>query len=337
MSTYRLSAIRTYMKAIVFTRYGSPDGLEFKEVPKPQPKDGEVLVRIRASSINSWDWEYLNGVPFINRLVFGLFKPKPGKQRLGADIAGTVEGVGKNVTRFQIGDEVFGDLSDRWGGFAEFAAAPEDSLEPKPVNLTFEQAATVPQAGVLALNGIRKAEDLQPGQKVLINGAGGGAGTFGIQLAKLAGAEVTGVDAKHKHDAMLAIGADHVLDHKQVDFAETGQRYDLVVDCQNTRSMFEIKRALEPGGTYAMIGGSMGWALQLLILNLFEFLDRNGKKLRLVAEGPNKGLWHLKELIEAEDLVPVIDRTFKLHQVPEALRYFGSGQHKGKISITMDI
>ena len=183
------------MKAIVFTRYGPPDVLELKEVPKPTPKDDELLIRVHASSINSWDWEILNGIPFINRLMYGLLKPKPGKQILGADIAGTVEAVGRHVKRFQPGDEVFGDLWDNWGGFAEYACANEASMEPKPANSTFAQAAAVPQAAVLALQGLRRAGQLKPGQQVLINGAGGVVGTFAIQLAKLSGAEVTGVGA----------------------------------------------------------------------------------------------------------------------------------------------
>jgi NADPH:quinone reductase-like Zn-dependent oxidoreductase len=186
------------MKAIVFTRYGSPDGLELREVPRPTPEDDELLISVHASSINSWDWEFLNGTPFLNRLMFGLLKPKPGKQILGADIAGTVEAVGRRVTRFQPGDEVFGDLWDNWGGFAEYACAHEAALEAKPANSTFEEAAAVPQAGVLALQGLRMAGRMQPGQKVLINGAGGGVGTFAIQLAKRSGTEVTGVDAPHK-------------------------------------------------------------------------------------------------------------------------------------------
>ena len=183
------------MKAIVFTHYGSPDDLEFREVAKPTPKEKELLVRIHASSINSWDWEYLNGTPIVNRLMFGLLKPKRGKRRLGADIAGTVEAVGKNVTRFKPGDEVFGDLWDNWGAFAEFACTNETVLERKPSNSTFVQAAAVPQAGVLALQGLRKGGQVHPGDKVLVNGAGGGVGTFAIQLAKHYGAEVTGVDA----------------------------------------------------------------------------------------------------------------------------------------------
>ena len=322
------------MKAIVFTQYGSPDGLELKQVPKPTPKDDELLVRVHASSINSWDWEFLNGTPFINRLMFGLLKPKPGKQILGADIAGTVEAVGRSVARFQPGDEVFGDLWDSWGGFAEYACANETALEPKPANLTFEEAAAVPQAGVLALQALRKAGRMESGQKVLINGAGGGVGTFAIQLAKLSGTEVTGVDASHKLNVVRSVGADHVIDYAQEDFTKTGERYDLIIDCQGFRSMFDNKRALRPEGTYAMVGGSMPRVYQLWFLSLIASLTREDRKLCLVAEGPNKGLADLKELIEAGKLVPVIDRTYQLEEVPEGLRYFGEGRHKGKIVIT---
>jgi NADPH:quinone reductase-like Zn-dependent oxidoreductase len=324
------------MKAIVFTRYGSPDVLELKEVPEPTPKDDELLIRVHASSINSWDWEFLNGVPFINRLMFGLLKPKPGKQILGADIAGTVEAVGRHVKRFQPGDEVFGDLWANWGGFAEYTCSHETAMEPKPNNMTFEEAAAVPQAGVLALQGLRKVETLQPGQHVLINGAGGGVGTFAVQLAKLSGAEVTGVDASHKLNVVRSVGADHVIDYTQEDFTQTGEQYDLVIDCQNFRSMFDNRRALRSEGTYAMVGGSTPRVYQLWFLSFCASFTRESRKLRLVAEGPNKGLADLKELIEAGKLVPVIDRTYQLSEVPEALRYFGEGCHKGKIAITME-
>jgi NADPH:quinone reductase-like Zn-dependent oxidoreductase len=323
------------MKAIVFTRYGSPDDLELREIPTPVPKSDEVLVRVHASSINSWDWEFLHGTPFVNRLMFGLLKPKPGKQSLGADIAGTVEAVGGQVTRFKPGDEVFGDLWDSWGGFAEQACAPETSLELKPVTATFEEAAIVPQAGVLALQGIRKAGQLKPGQKVLINGAGGGVGSFAIQLAKLSGAEVTGVDNRHKLDLMRSLGADHVIDYTLVDFTKIGERFDLIVDCQCYRSMFDNLRALTPDGNYAMIGGSMLRVVQLWCFSLIAPLMREHGKLRLVADGPNKGLAELKELIEAGKLVSVIDRSYSLGEVPEALRYFGTGLHSGKISISI--
>ncbi|MDH3221671.1 MAG: NAD(P)-dependent alcohol dehydrogenase [Gammaproteobacteria bacterium] len=324
------------MKAIVFTKYGSPDGLQLKEVPKPAPKDDELLIRVQASSINSWDWEFLNGTPFINRIMFGLLKPKPGKRILGADIAGTVEAVGSRVKRFRPGDEVFGDLWDSWGGFAEYACTHEAALEPKPANSTFEEAAAVPQAAVLALQGLRKAGQLKAGQKVLINGAGGGVGTFAIQLAKLSGTEVTGVDALHKLEVVRSVGADHVIDYTRKDFTRTGEVYDLIIDCQNFRSMFDIKRALRPGGTYAMVGGSMSRVYQLWLLSLFAPLTRESRKLRLVAEGPNKGLADLSALIEAGKLVPVIDKAFPLSEVREAMRYFGAGRHRGKIVITIN-
>ncbi len=323
------------MKAIVFTQYGDPDNLELKEVPTPVPKDDELLIRVHTSSINSWDWEYLNGTPFINRLMFGLLKPRPGKQRLGADIAGTVEAVGKQVTRFQPGDGVFGDLWDNWGGFAEYACAHESSLELKPANSTFEEAAAVPQACVLALQGIRKGGQLQPGHRVLINGAGGGVGTFAIQLAKLNGVEVTGVDASHKLDAISSLGADHVIDYREESFTKSGERYDLIVDCQNFRSWFDNRRALRPGGTYAMIGGSMLRVYQLWMLSFIDSLTGGNKKLCLVAEGPNKGLTDLKKLIEAGKLVPIIDRIYPLSKAPDALRYFGEGHHKGTIVIAI--
>ncbi len=323
------------MKAIVFTRYGPPDGLELREVQKPTPKEDELLVRVCASSVNSWDWEFLNGKPLLNRLMFGLLKPRPGKQILGADIAGTVEAVGRQVTRFQPGDEVFGDLWDNWGGFAEYACAHETALEPKPANSTFEEAAAVPQAGVLALQGLRKAGQMQPEQKVLINGAGGGVGTFAVQIAKLSGTEVTGVDASHKLSAVRSVGADRVIDYTQEDFTKTGEHYDLILDCQGFRSMFDYKRALRPKGTYAMIGGPLLRALQLLIVSFWASLTRESRKFRLVAEGPNKGLADLKELIEAGKLVSIIDRTYPLSEVPEALRYFGEGRHKGKIVIVV--
>ena len=326
-------SIEVPMKAIVFTKYGSPDGLELKDVPKPAPKDNELLVRVHASSVNSWDWEFLNGTPFINRLMFGLLKPKPGKQILGADIAGTIEAVGSHVTRFQPGDEVFGDLWDSWGGFAEYACAPETALESKPVNSTFSQAAAVPQAGVLALQALRKARQLVPGQKVLINGAGGGVGTFAIQLAKLSGVEVTGVDASHKLNVMRSVGADHVIDYREQDFTKTGERYDLIIDCQGFRSMFDNRRTLRPGGVYAMVGGSR--VSQLWLLSMLALFTREDRKLCLVAEGPNKGLADLKDLMEAGDLVPTIDRTYRLSEVPEALRYFGEGRHTGKLVISM--
>jgi len=323
------------MKAIVFTEYGTPDRLQIKEVAKPTPKDNEVLVKVHASSINSWDWEFQSGTSFINRLLFGLFKPKPEKQILGADIAGTVEAVGKNVTRFQLNDDVFGDLWDRWGGFAEYVCAPQRSLELKPVNSTFMEAAAVPQAGVLALQGLRKTGQIRPGQKVLINGAGGGVGTFAVQLAKLSGAEVTGVDKSHKLEVIRSVGADHVIDYRKEDFTQTGQRYDLIIDTQGIRSMFDYKRALSPHGTYAMVGGDIPRMLQALFFKFWGSIT-GGQKFNFVAEGPNKGLADLKVLIEAGKVVPVVDKCYKLSEVPEAMRYFSEGRHAGKVVVDIE-
>jgi NADPH:quinone reductase-like Zn-dependent oxidoreductase len=228
---------------------------------------------------------------------------------------------------------VFGDLWSNWGGFAEYACAHQSSLELKPGNSTFEEAATVPQAGVLALQGIRKAGRLQPGQAVLINGAGGGVGTFAIQLAKMSGAEVTGVDVPHKLDAVRCVGADHVIDYTLEDFTKSGKRYDLIIDCQNVRPMSDNKRALKVGGTYAMIGGSR--ILPVVLLGFYASITRDTRKYCLVADGPNQGLADLKELIEDGKITPILDRTFQLSEVPEALRYFGEGLHKGKIAISM--
>ena len=321
------------MKAIVFTEYGPPDRVRLEEVETPVPGDDEVRVEIHASSVNSWDWEFQSGM-LMCRLIFGLFRPRRGKQRLGADIAGTVETVGRSVTRFRPGDEVFGDLWDRWGGFAEYACTREESLEPKPSNLSFEEAAVIPQAGVLAFQGLRTTGRIQPGQKVLINGAGGGVGTFAVQIAKDCGTEVTGVDRADKLDVVRSVGADRVIDYTREDFTRQGERYDLILDCQAVRSMFDYRRALSPCGTYAMVGGTIPRMAQALLLGLWGSVA-GGRKHRFVAEGPNKGLAELKALFEAGRVRPVVDRVFTLEEVPEALRYFGEGRHRGKIAITM--
>lgn len=323
------------MKAITFKRYGTPDVLQLREVPRPTPAARELLIRVHASSVNSWDWEFLAGTPFVNRLMFGWLRPKPSKQILGADIAGVVEAIGADVTRFRPGDEVFGDLWDHWGGFAEYACTSEHAVERKPAAATFEQAAAIPQAGVLALQGLRKAGSIAPGQTVLVNGAGGGVGTFAIQIAKHAGAEITGVDTADKLDVIRSVGADHTIDYAQVDFTKTGERYDRIVDCQNRRSMLANRRALRPGGTYAMVGGSMGRVYQLWLLQLVAKFTRETRKLRLVAEGPNKGLAELGALFDSGVLRPVIDSTYQLDEVPEAMRRFGQSLHKGKIVISI--
>lgn len=320
------------MKAIVFTSYGSPDVLQLKEIPQPVPGDDEVLVRVHAVSLNDWDWEALRGTPLVNRVIFGLRKPK--KQVLGSDIAGRVEAVGRNVRKFQPGDEVFGDLSGEWGGFAEYARAREDQLALKSPGMTFEQAAAIPQAGMLALQALRDTAQLRPGQKLLINGAGGGVGTFGIQLARIYGAEVTGVDSGAKLELMRSLGAEQVIDYTRDDFTRSGQQYDVILDVKTSRSVLDCTRALKAGGTFVTVGGSMPRLFQaLLLLPWIRLVGR--KKIRVVALKMNGDLAYLKELFEAGKLVPVIDGPYALSEVPEAFRYFGAGRHKGKVVVTV--
>jgi NADPH:quinone reductase-like Zn-dependent oxidoreductase len=321
------------MKAIIYTEYGSPDILQFKEVEKPVPKDNEVLIKVCAVSINDWDWQLLLGAPFVNRMINGLFKPK--QQILGSDIAGRVEEVGRNIKLFQQGDEVYGDLSGiGWGGFAEYVCAPEKALALKPTGMTYEEAASIPQAAMLAVQGLIDRGEIKPGQKILINGAGGGVGTFGVQIAKLYGAETTGVDSTEKFEMMRSIGFDHVTDYKKEDFTKNGQHYDLVIDTKTNRSMFDYIRVLSPKGIYATVGGSMGRLFQALILGPWISLVYK-KHIRIVALKPNKDLKYMNELFKAGKVKPVIDGHYKLNEVPKALKYFGTGCHKGKIVITV--
>ncbi len=322
------------MKAIICRKYGFPDVLELDDIDKPTAGDDEVLVRVHAASVNSWDWDNLRGTRFIVRLLMGLRTPK--YEIPGADIAGRVEAVGRNVKRLQPGDEVFGDLCGcGWGAFAEYVCAPEDALALKPPNATFEQAAAVPQAAVMALQGIRDYGHTQPGHKVLINGAGGGVGTFAVQIAKSFGAEVTAVDSTGKLDMMRSIGADHVIDYTRRDFTDSGQRYDLILDVVGYRSMFDYARALGPKGIYVMVGGSMARVLQLLLLG--RWLSMTGsKKMVILAHEPNKDLAFLTELLESGTVVPVIDGHYTLSQLPEALQQLGEGRVRGKAVITVE-
>jgi NADPH:quinone reductase-like Zn-dependent oxidoreductase len=321
------------MKAIVFTKYGSPDVLELKEVEKPTPKADEVLIRVHAASLNDWDWGALQGADFVNRLIFGLLKPK--KQILGSDIAGRVEAVGRNALRFQPGDEVFGDLSGAWGGFAEYVCAREDALALKAPGMTFEQAAAIPQAAMLAVQGLRDIGQIQRGQKLLINGAGGGVGTFATQIAKLYGAEVTGVDSPEKLDMLRAMGAEHVIDYTREDFTRNGQRYDLILDVKTSRSILDCARALGPKGTYVTVGGAMSRLFQALLWRPWISMTTD-KKIRIVVLKANKDLAYMRELFEAGKVIPVIDGPYSLSQVPEAFRHFGEGRHKGKVVITLE-
>jgi NADPH:quinone reductase-like Zn-dependent oxidoreductase len=321
------------MKAIVRYQYGSPDVLKLEEVDKPTPNDDEVLVKIHAVSINGSDREGLMGKPLYAR-IGGL--RKPGYPILGSDIAGRVEQAGKNITQFKPGDEVFGEIPGYHGGFAEYACVPEKTLVRKPASLTFEEAAAIPQGAMLALYGIREKGQVQPGQQVLINGAGGSAGSFAVQLAKLHGAEVTGVDNAFKLDFLRSLGADHVIDHTRQDFTKTGKQYDLILDLIAHRSVFAYRRALKPGGTYFFVGGSLGTLFQILFLG--PWIKRStGKNIRiLMVPQNNKDLIAIMELFEAGKIVPVIDRRYSLREVPEALRYVAEGRARGKVVITVE-
>jgi len=325
------------MKAIVCTKYGPPDFLKLKEVEKPTPKDNEVLVKVHAASVNSWDCDLVKGKPFVNRLMTGLLKPKINI--FGADIAGRIEAVGKNVKQFKPGDEVFGDLSPcGWGGFAEYVCARENVLALKPASMTFEEAAAVPQAGLLALQGLRDKVQIQKGQKVLINGAGGSAGTFAVQIAKLFGAEVTGVDSTSKLDMLRSIGADQVIDYTQEDFTKNEQVYDLILDVVTYRSIFDYKRALSPKGIYVMLGGG-SWARVIQTMFLGPLISMTGsKKMHVLMYKPNKkeDVDFMKELLEAGKVKPVIDRRYPLSEVAEAFRYLGEGHFRGKVVITVE-
>jgi NADPH:quinone reductase-like Zn-dependent oxidoreductase len=322
------------MKAMVIERYGTPDVLELRDVAKPTLKADEVLVRVHAASVNDWDWGLLQGTPFLNRImVSGLFTPKV--RIIGGDIAGRVEAVGRDVKAFKPGDEVYGDLCmSGFGAFADYVCAPGASLAHKPASMTFEQAAAIPQAGMLAVQGLIDVGRIQSGQTVLLNGAGGGVGTFALQIAKLYGAEVTVVDKPGKLDMLRALGADHVIDYLTEDFTKSGKHYDLILDVKTTRSPFAYARALNPNGTYVTVGGSMPRVLQALVLGplMSRLYD---KHMRIVGLKPNKDLGYMNELFEAGKLVPVIDGPYKLADVPEAFRLFGRGDQKGKIIITM--
>jgi NADPH:quinone reductase-like Zn-dependent oxidoreductase len=322
------------MKAVVYTKYGSPDVLQLKEVEKPTPKDNEVLIRIHAASANAADWRLLRGDPFLLRLGYGLLKPN--NTILGADIAGRVEAVGNNVTQFQPGDEVFGDISGcGLGGFAEYVSVPEHAVISKPASMTFEEAAAVPMAAVTALQGLRDKGQIQPGQKVLIHGASGGVGTFAVQIAKAFRAEVTAVCSTRKVDLVRSIGADHVIDYTQEDFTKNGQRYDLILAANGNRSMFAYKRALAPTGRYVVTGGSMAQLFQAMLLG--PLLSTAGRQnMGNVLARPNqKDLACMKELLEAGKVIPVIDRCYPLSETAEAIRYLEAGHARGKVVITV--
>jgi NADPH:quinone reductase-like Zn-dependent oxidoreductase len=322
------------MRAMVYTEYGPPEVLRFEEVEKPTAKGDQVLVKVVAASVNYGDWSLLRGEPFLVRLmVGGLLKPK--NTILGADIAGRVEAVGPKVTQFRPGDAVFGDISAcGFGGFAEYVAVPEGALAPKPANVTFEQAAAAPMSAVVALQGLRDKGQIRPGEKVLINGASGGIGTFAVQIAKAFGAEVTGVCSTRNLELVRSIGADRVIDYTREDFAQDGQGYDLIVATAGYRSIFDYHRALGPGGRYVATGGSLAQVFQPMLLGPFLSVAGSKKMGNLSAQPDQEDLVFVKDLVEASQVVPVIDRCYPLPDVPEALRYYGEGHSRGKVVIT---
>jgi NADPH:quinone reductase-like Zn-dependent oxidoreductase len=321
------------MKAIVQDKYGSPDVLQLEDISKPVVQADEVLVRVRAAAVNIGDWHLLRGTPYVMRMATGLFKPKHAVP--GLDVAGQVEAVGRNVKQFRPGDEVFG-----WcrGAFAEYACAPESNFLPKPSNLTFEQSAAVGDSAFTALNAVRDQGKVQAGQKVLINGASGGVGTFAVQIAKSFGADVVGVCSTRNVDMVRSIGADRVIDYTQEGFAQTEEHYDVMLDLVGNRSLSECRRALTPRGTYVLVGVSdlgrwFGLARQMKVLVLSPFVRQ---RMRVFIVRHNReDLLALKELVEAGKVTPVIDRRFELSEVPEALRYQGAGHSQGKIVIAL--
>jgi NADPH:quinone reductase-like Zn-dependent oxidoreductase len=315
------------MKAIVYIKYGPPqDVLELKEVEKPTPNDNEVLVKIFATSICWADNALVRGKPFIIRLSSGLLKPK--RTIPGIDIAGQVDAVGRNVKQFQPGDEIFGDIGDYgFGAYAEYVSVPENALALKPINITYEEAAAVPQYAVVALQGLRDKGQIQSGQKILINGASGGVGTFAVQIAKSFGAEVTGVCSTRKMEMVRSIGADHVIDYTQEDFTQKEQRYDLILDIVANRSVSDYMHALSPKGRYVAVAFKLGTM----------FARDKGKKAIQLSHKPNvKDLVYMKELIESGLIVSVIDRRYPLSKVADAMRYYKEGNPSGKVIITVE-
>jgi NADPH:quinone reductase-like Zn-dependent oxidoreductase len=324
------------LKAIVYSQYGAPDVLHLSEVNKPVPKKDEVLVKIYASSINSWDWDLLKGTPFLVRMFGGLLKPK--QKILGADIAGIVEAIGSEVKDFKPGDEVFGDIAESgFGGFAEFVCTKEKLLAKKSPLVRFEEAAALPQAGLLALQGLQYKKLLQKGEQVLINGAGGGVGPIALQFAKMMGAEVTCVDKEEKFDVLRSLGADALIDYRKEDYTWNGKQYDYILDVTARKRVADYKRALKPNGVFAMVGGSMGGLLFQMMLIQPILSNFRKQKLGIMGYKPNrKDLDLLMQLVAEKKIKMVIDKVFPLNETADAFRQFEKGSFKGKIIIAVN-
>lgn len=323
------------MKAIVCDKYGSPDVLVLKEkIEKPFPTENQVLVRVHAASLNFGNVVLLKGKPFLARLAFGLTRPKYSIP--GGDIAGTIEAVGKGVKRFRVGDEVFGDLSGcGWGGFAEYVAVPEHAIALKPTNISLEEAAATPMAGVTALQGLRDKGKIKSGQKVLIYGASGGVGTFAVQIAKSIGAEVTGVCSTRNLEILRLIGADHIIDYTKDDFTQNEECYDLILGVNGSNSISAYKRVLKPNGNFVHVGGSESQLFQTLVLGPFVSMTGNKKISSLLQRANQKDLNYVKELLETGKVKPIIDKRYKLNEITEAFKYFQEGHAQGKVVITI--
>ncbi len=319
------------MKAIVYENYGGPEELSIKEIDQPIPKNNEVLVKVHAVSLNDWDLGLLSG-DFVNRMLNGISRPR--KKILGSDIAGVVTTVGKDVRLFKPGDEVYGDLSGQWGGLAEYVCASEKSLAKKPAAMSFVEAAAIPQAAMLAVQAMIDKGKIQNHQKLLVNGAGGGVGSFAVQIAKLYQAELTGVDSTGKLDMLRSIGFDHVVDYTKQDFTKNGQLYDLIIDAKTNRPLFDYFRALSPNGRYVTVGGSLGRLFQVLLLSPWIFMFSK-KKVSIVSLKPNKDLDYMNKLFENGDLKPLIEGPYHFSQFREAFEIFIGSRHKGKVVIVM--
>ncbi|MCG7345984.1 NAD(P)-dependent alcohol dehydrogenase [Sporosarcina sp. ACRSL] len=321
------------MKAIISEQYGTPDTFALREVVAPVPKEDQVLVRVHASSVNFGNLVLLRGKPFPVRFVFGLTKPKYNIP--GGDIAGIVEAIGENVTRFQVGDEVYGDLSSSgWGAFAEYVATDEKALAPKPGNLSFTEAAAVPMAGITALQAIRDKGMVKDGQKVLIHGASGGVGTFAVQIAKAFGAEVTAVVSTRNVDIVKSLGADHVIDYKKEDFGSLDRTYDVIFGVNGSQSISTYKRKLKENGRFIHVGGSESQMYQTMLGPLLSVFGKK-KFITFLQRANQQDLLVMKELIEEGKVKPVIDRTYSLSEIPQAFHYFQEGHSQGKVMITI--
>jgi len=319
------------MRALVFTKYGSPEVLRLKKIAKPTPKENEVLVKIHTTAVNDYDWSLIRGKPYLLRLLYGVLRPK--HQIPGMELAGTVEVLGTNANSFKIGDAVYGDISEYgFGSFAEYICINEKALTLKPVKMSFEEAAAISHAAMLAMQGLVDIGEIKKGAKILINGAGGGVGTFGLQIAKLYDAEVNGVDTGDKLKMMRELGFDHIIDYKKEDFTKNKQRYDLILDAKTTRSAFQYLRVLNPNGKYVTVGGYLNRIFPLIIVKpLISIITK--KRVHMVALKPNKDLEYINELFSAGKIKPVIDGPYKLSEVPRLIQYFGEGKHQGKIII----